>query len=215
MSLIERTVHGDLEAFNQLVLAYQDQAYNHAHAILGDQAQAEDATQEGFIRAFQKIAQFRGGSFRAWMLRIVTNTAYDHWRRANRWQSVPLFPEDDDGEEIDSSPWLIDPALSVEALVEQNELTRHIQAKLDELPAAYRSVINLVDLYELDYKEAADILQVPIGTIKSRLARARLLMQEKLKEVASEIASPPILNKKGKIYSNNCEEPQPSQPFPA
>ncbi len=97
---IEQAINGDLGAFNQLVLKYQDLAYHHATAILSDPWQAEDAVQVSFIKAFQKISEFRGGSFRGWLLKIVTNSAYDMIRRSKRHPMQPLFPEDQDGEEM-------------------------------------------------------------------------------------------------------------------
>ena len=172
---------GDLEAFNQLVLSYQDLAYNHAHSILGDPASAEDATQEGFIKAFPGMNTFRGGSFRSWLLRIVTNSAYDWLRRSRRHPMQPLFPENEDGEEIESPLWIVDPAASVQDQVEKNEFSKTIYELLNELPEVFRSVLTLIDINEMDYAEAAEALGVPIGTVKSRLARARLQMQEKLK----------------------------------
>jgi RNA polymerase sigma-70 factor (ECF subfamily) len=178
--LIEKALQGDLDAFNQLVLEYQSLAYNHAYALLGDQALAEDATQDSFIRVFQNLASFRGGSFRSWLLRIVTNMSYDFMRRTKRHPTRPLFPDDENGEETESPTWLADPSPSIEATVEEKEFSEGIYQILHELPDVYRSVITLVDLYELDYNEAAYILKVPIGTIKSRLARARLQMKEKL-----------------------------------
>lgn len=182
-SLIQRARNGgDLDAFNELVLAYQDMAYSHAYAMLGDGDLAEDAAQESFIKAFQALNQFRGGSFRGWLLKIVTNSAYDLVRRHRRHPSQPLFSEDGHGEEVESLSWIADPAPSVQVTVEKNELSQDIYRMMDELPDVYRSVLTLVDLYELDYTEAAQALHVPIGTIKSRLARARLKMQVKLKD---------------------------------
>jgi RNA polymerase sigma-70 factor (ECF subfamily) len=186
MALVARSVQGDLDSFNQLVLAYQSLAYNHALSILGDRHQAEDVTQEGFIKAFRYIGHFRGGSFRGWLLRIVTNTAYDLLRRSKRQPTVPLFPEDEHGHEIESPLWLADPALSLEAIAEQDELMSYVRQMIDELPGVYRSVINLVDMYELEYKEVAKILKVPVGTVKSRLARGRLQIREKLNRVIGE-----------------------------
>jgi RNA polymerase sigma-70 factor, ECF subfamily len=178
--LINKAANGDLEAFNQLVLNYQNMAYNHARALLGDPASAEDAAQESFIKAFQNIQSFRGGSFRGWLLRIVTNSAYDMLRRSGRRPTQPLFPEGEDGEEIESPAWLADPNASVQETVERDDEAKRLYQLLDELPEVYRSVLTLIDLYELDYLEAAEALKVPIGTIKSRLARARLRMKEKL-----------------------------------
>lgn len=178
---VRQAAGGDLDAFNQLALDHQDMAYRHALALLGDPASAEDAVQESFIKAFQNLGGFRGGSFRGWLLRIVTNSAYDVLRRSKRRPTQPLFPEDEYGDEVESPAWLADPNASVEGRVEQDEEAKRIHQLLDELPEVYRSVITLIDLYELDYAEAAQALKVPIGTIKSRLARARLQMQEKLR----------------------------------
>ena len=180
-ALLQAASQADLEAFNQLVLKYQNTAYSHAYALLGDSDAAEDAAQDGFIKAFQALSAFRGGSFRGWLLKIVTNSAYDQLRRSRRHPSQPLIPEDEYGEEIESVAWLVDPAASVEEVVENNELSRGIYKILDELPEAFRTVITLIDINELDYSEAAEALEVPIGTVKSRLARGRLQMQEKLR----------------------------------
>jgi RNA polymerase sigma-70 factor (ECF subfamily) len=179
-TLIGMAAKGNLDAFNQLVLTYQNIAYNHARALLSDPDLAEDAVQESFIKAFQNMHRFRGGSFRGWLLKIVTNSAYDLLRRSHRHPTQPLFPEHENGEEIESPTWLADPSPFVQAIVEQNELSKNIYKLLDQLPEVYRSVITLIDLYELDYTEAAEALKVPIGTVKSRLARARLQMKEKL-----------------------------------
>src|SRR4030043_149192 len=88
--LVTNAVNGDLDAFNQLVLTYQDILYNHALNLLGDPHWAEDVTQESFLKAFRKLSDFRGGSFRAWMLKIATNTSYDLYRRKNRHPTQPL-----------------------------------------------------------------------------------------------------------------------------
>lgn len=187
--LIADASHGDLQAFNELVLIYQNMAFHHAYSLLGDPAIAEDATQESFIKAFQAVNRFRGGSFRSWLLKIVTNTSYDMLRRSGRYASQSLFPEDENGEEIESPSWISDPSASVQDAVERSESAKELYSKLDELPAVYRSVLTLVDLYEMDYEEAARTLNVPLGTIKSRLARARLQMQEKLKKTARVAAA--------------------------
>ena len=180
-ALINSASAGDLDAFNQLVLKYQNTAYSHAYALLGDSDAAEDAAQDGFIKAFQALPEFRGVSFRGWLLKIITNTAYDQMRRSRRHPTQPLFPEDEHGEEIESPAWLADPAASIEEDLENKELSRDIYALLDQLPEAYRTVITLIDINELDYSEAAQALGVPMGTVKSRLARGRLQMQQKLR----------------------------------
>ena len=179
-TLIQQAAGGDLDAFNQIILIYQDMAYNHAYSLTLDAAVAEDAAQESFIKAFQAIKSFRGISFRGWLLRIVTNTVYDMLRRSSRHPVQPLFPEDENGDEVDSAPWLADKDASVQQIVEQKEDAQMLYYMLDELPDSYRSVITLIDVQELAYEEAAQALRLPLGTVKSRLARARIQMQKKL-----------------------------------
>jgi RNA polymerase sigma-70 factor, ECF subfamily len=170
----------NLDAFNQLVLKYENLAYHHACFLLGDPVLAEDATQESFIKAFQNINAFRGGSFRSWLLRILTNTVYDLLRKNKMQRSVPLFPEDNNGNEMESAGWLVDPGMPIHESIEQKELAANLVEILNELPEGYRSVIILVDVYEMDYLEAAGVLDIPLGTVKSRVARARQQLKEKL-----------------------------------
>jgi len=179
-SLILKASNGELDAFNELVLQYQDLAYHHAYALLGDPAQAEDATQESFIKAFQALNTMRGVSFRGWLLKIVTNSAYDLMRRAQRHPTQALYPEDENGEEVESAAWLVDPTSDVQDIVEEHERSSQIYQALDQLPEAFRSVLTLIDVNDMDYTEAAEVLGVPLGTVKSRLARARLQMRGKL-----------------------------------
>ena len=179
-AMVEAAIKGDLDNFNQLVLAYQDLVYQHAYTLLSDTDLAQDVTQESFIKAFHALKSFRGGSFRSWLLRIVRNSAYDILRLSKRHPTQPLFPVDDDGEELDSAPWLADSDPSVQEKVENKELSEEVRMLLEQLPEAYKNVLILVDLYQFDYTEAATTLQIPVGTIKSRLARARLQMKEKL-----------------------------------
>lgn len=178
--LINTASKGDLDAFNQLALRYQDLAYHHVHALLRDPALAEDATQDSFIRAFQNMAGFRGGSFRAWILKIVTNSTYDMLRRSKRHLTQSLYPEDEYGDEIEAPVWLADTTTSVQDIVERSEFSRDLYRLINDLPAVYRTVLTLVDLHDFDYAEVADALKIPIGTVKSRLARARQRISEKL-----------------------------------
>jgi RNA polymerase sigma-70 factor, ECF subfamily len=177
-ALILDAQHGDLQAFNTLVLAYQQALYNTALRILGDDDQAADAVQEAFLSAFRALNSYRGGSFRAWLLRTVTNACYDELRRKKRRPTTPLEPETSDGDEVESPSWLADPHASPDDQFDQAELEHAIQHCLANLPADFRAVVVLADIQGLDYSEVAVAIRKPLGTIKSRLARARLRLRE-------------------------------------
>ena len=177
-ALIHDAQAGSLDAFNALVLHYQDNVFNTALRILGDEDLASDATQEAFISAFRSIASFRGGSFKAWLMRTVTNACYDELRRQKRRPTIQLEPETEDGEEMDSPRWLADPNMTPEQKAEADDLEHAIQHCLDALPAEFRTVVVMADIQGLDYTEVAVAARVPLGTIKSRLARARLRLRE-------------------------------------
>ena len=177
-ALIQDAQHGDLDALNTLVLHYQDMVFNVALRILGDDELAADAAQEAFISAFRSINSFRGGSFKAWLMRTVTNACYDELRRQKRRPTTPLEPDTNDGEEMDSPRWLADSSMSPEQEAEADELEHAIQHCLENLPTDFRVVVVMADIQGLDYSEVATATRVPLGTIKSRLARARLRLRE-------------------------------------
>lgn len=178
--LIEDAKRGDLEAFNALILTYQDQVFNLAYRILGDPQAADDAAQEAFISAYKGLRRYRGGSFRAWMLRIVTNASYDELRRLKRRPAIGL--EDlnplDDPEEADSAGVLASSVGDPESEAQQAELARALEDCLTGLPDEFRLVAVLVDVQGHDYQEASLVIGAPLGTVKSRLARARLRMRD-------------------------------------
>jgi RNA polymerase sigma-70 factor (ECF subfamily) len=178
IALIEAARRGDLDSFNRLVLAYQDMLYNQAYRMMGESEAAEDATQDAFISAFRNLRSYRGGSFKAWLLRIVTNACYDELRRRKRRPTTPLEPLDDQDEEIESPRWITDPGGTPEEASERHELARAIQRCLDGLSPEFRLVVILVDINGMDYLEAAEVVRTPLGTIKSRLARARTRLRD-------------------------------------
>ena len=180
-ALIQTAQNGDLDSFNTLILHYQDAVFHTALRILGDEDSAEDAAQEAFISAFRSISSFRGGSFKAWLMRTVTNACYDELRRQKRRPTTPLEPETSDGEEMDSPKWLADPNMTPAEKSEADELEHAIQHCLDALPSDFRTVVVLADIQGMDYSEVAIAAHVPLGTIKSRLARARLRLRECLR----------------------------------
>ncbi len=172
-TLIRAAQSGDLEAFNGLVLLYQDFLFRVAMNILRDEDAAADATQQALISAFQNLQSFRGGSLRSWLSRIVINASYDGLRRKARSHTLPLEVYDQDGEEMETPAWLADTSPSPEDQAETAELLQAIQTSLEKLPEPYRLALTLVDVEGLSYEEAAAALDVPKGTVKSRLARAR------------------------------------------
>ena len=109
----------------------------------------------------------------------MANTSLDELRRLKRHPADPLYPDDEYGEDIETPLWLVDPNLSAMALLEQKEIRSTLSHDLNELAGIYRSAITLIDLYEYDYSEAAFILRIPLGTLKSRLIRGRLQMKRK------------------------------------
>lgn len=180
-ALISDAQSGDLDAFNTLILHYQDSVYNVALRIMGDEFFAADAAQEAFISAFKSIASFRGGSFKGWLMRIVTNACYDELRRKKRRPTTPLEPETEDGEEMASPRWLADPNMTPSQQAEADELEHAIQHCIENLPLEFKTVVVMTDLQGLDYAEVAQAVRVPLGTVKSRLARARLRLRECLR----------------------------------
>jgi RNA polymerase sigma-70 factor (ECF subfamily) len=174
--------HSQLGLFNQLVLDYQDSLFNTAQWILDDDELAADATQTAFISAFRNIKSFHGSSFRAWLMRIVTNACYDELRRQKRRPTVPFEIIDDENNEMALRYWMAGPGLSPEETMETAELEQSIYTCLAALPLEFRTVVVLVDIQGLTYIEAARVVCVPLGTIKSRLARARLSMRAKMQE---------------------------------
>jgi RNA polymerase sigma factor (sigma-70 family) len=182
-ALIRSAVDGDLDAFNRLVLEYQETAFNVALRMLGEVPAAEDASQNAFISAYRNLRQYRGGSFKAWVLRMVTNACYDELRRRQRRPTISLDGEgDEDQPSLEESIEAADPAAPDPQLaLERQELEHAIQHCLDGLPAEFRSVVILADIEGLDYEEIARAAGSPLGTIKSRLARARFKLRDCLK----------------------------------
>jgi RNA polymerase sigma-70 factor (ECF subfamily) len=177
-ALIAAAQRGDLPAFNQIILHYQSLAYNVAYRILNDTDAASDATQDGFVKAFQRVSQYRGGSFKAWLLRIITNTCYDALRAQKRRPTTSLESEEDEDSDHDVR-WL-DPAERPDAYVVRHELAEAIQAAIQKLPADQRITLILSDIEGLDYQEIADATHTALGTVKSRLSRARARLRDLL-----------------------------------
>ena len=178
-ALVASARKGDARAFNQLVLLYQGMAYNVAYRILGDADSAADATQDAFLSAFKAIRQFRGGSFKAWMLRIVTNSCYDQLRVKQRRPTDSL-----DDLEIDEDHLrpLQDPSEQPDEHVERLQLNQGLQDGIQRLPVEQRVVLVLSDVQGLNYQEIAEATGLSLGTVKSRLSRGRARLRDLLLE---------------------------------
>jgi RNA polymerase sigma-70 factor, ECF subfamily len=167
-----------LDAFNELVLEHQDAVFRQALWILNDEAAAQDATQEAFLRAYHAWHTYDGGPFRPWIMRIATNYCLDQLRRfkAHPKTSLEIYTNDD--EEIECPAWMNDPNACVEEIYERSELRARIMQSIRRLAPEYRLPVIMIDLQEMDYAEAAATLGIPLGTFKSRLARARQKLQK-------------------------------------
>ena len=165
--LIQAAQRGDLEAFNQLILRYQNLLFGIALRLLNDEDVAADAFQEALISAFRRFHTFRGDSLRSWLARVVVNACYDEMRKKRRQHSVPLEQYNAEGDEIETSYWLVDAHADPEVQYEASELEGAIQKSLNKLPPIYRLMLVLVDIEGLSYEEAAMAARVPVGTVRA------------------------------------------------
>ena len=178
--LIRRSTQGDLDAFNHLVERYQRPVYNLCLRMLASADTAEDATQDAFIAAFRAIQRFRGtqsGGFRAWLYRIAVNACYDEMRRRRSRLTVSLdVPRGESGQTID----VPNPGPTLEERAQTAELGSAIQGALNALPSDQRLAVILCDVQGMEYAEIAQIMGVSLGTVKSRINRARGRLRERL-----------------------------------
>lgn len=178
---------GDAAAFNQLVREYQAALYRTAYRVLGERAAAEDATQDAFISAFRHIRTYRGGSLKAWLLRIVTNACYDQLRIKQRRPSISLDATDENSDEPN---WIADRGESPQDFAERRELGATLSRAIATLADDQRITVVLVDAEGLSYEEAAKAMGTNVGTVKSRLSRARSELRDYL--VAHTELVPPL-----------------------
>ena len=169
--LISRARGGDREAFGELVEQYRDNVYRLAYRMCGNAYDADEAAQEAFVAAWRALPNFRGDAkFSTWLYRLTTNAAIDVMRREKRHQTVG------DGEMVD----LADDADSPQETVERTEQQETVQKALATLSEEYREVLLLRYMEELDYAEIAEVLQLPSGTVKSRINRAKAALKTAL-----------------------------------
>jgi RNA polymerase sigma factor (sigma-70 family) len=168
--------------FEQLFVAHLDSAYDLARWLTRDERNAEDVVQEACLRAFKFLDGFHGENARVWLLAIVRNTYYT-WLRKNQFQAlnVPLDEEGGDGALLE-----IDGGNPVDELLQQKDARRLINSALEQLAPEFREVIVLRELEDLSYKEIAAVADIPLGTVMSRLARARKLLLQHLQQARQE-----------------------------
>ena len=171
--------------FEAIFAAHLDAAYDFARWLTRDPRNAEDVVQEACLRAFKSLDGFRGDNGRAWLLAIVRNTYYTWFRKSRSQPSVPFDEETMtvEGQELVDTDG---PGASLERLLAQRDAKRLVNAALERLPEEFREVIVLRELEELPYKEIAAIAGIPLGTVMSRLARARKMLLAHLQQAAME-----------------------------
>lgn len=179
-ALIERCKAGDVGAFDELVRIYEKRVFNCALRIAGNYHDASDVAQEAFLRAFNSINTFRGDAkFATWIYRIVTNVYLDERKKSKAHRQTSL----DDYIELEENSvtrQIQDDSPSPEEMVETEERARVLQQAINSLPDYQRIIVTLYHMQHRSYEEIAEILRLPIGTVKSRLNRARLALAEKL-----------------------------------
>jgi len=163
--------HERLQSFEQTVLPHLDAAYNLARWLVGNDHDAQDVAQEACLRAFRFFGNFRGGNARVWLLAIVRNTFYT-WLRKNRPSATVEINEEALAVE--------DPSASAETLNAQMTDAEAVRRAIGELPVEFREIVILREMEGFSYKEIAELAEVPLGTVMSRLARARKLLQKQL-----------------------------------
>jgi RNA polymerase sigma-70 factor (ECF subfamily) len=172
--LVGRARRGDREAFTQLIVQYQVPLYNMALRMVGGPEDAADIAQEAFLRAWEKIRTLREAPFKSWLFQIAANLCYDHFRRGRRYGTMP--EDEQTGKVVGLGIATPDPQERAEA----NERNRLVRQSIAALEHDMRIAIILRDVNGLSYDEIAGVLRVPLGTVKSRIARARAQVQESL-----------------------------------
>lgn len=180
--LVQRCQSGDVQAFGELIAPYEKKVYNLAYRMSHDAEEAKDLAQEAFVKAYLALSGFRGeASFATWLFRIVTNVCTDALRKRRQHEVISLnrSVETSDGEVVRDLP---DPQAGPGEALEHIERQEAVERAVRSLPAEYRIVVVLRDIHGYSYEQIASIAGVNIGTVKSRLNRARQRLKELLQD---------------------------------
>lgn len=179
-AIIRRAQRQDADAFEQLLLAHQKSVYNLCFRMLGNEQDALDLSQETFLRVWKSIGQYQfDAAFSTWLYRITTNLCIDFLRRKKRRQEQPLVLTDDEGAQQELS--VPDPQPLPEEQLLQKDRRQAVAQAMQTLPPDYRAILELRVVRQLSYEQIGDILSLPVGTVKSRLSRARMALKNLLK----------------------------------
>lgn len=183
--LVARSMGGDHDSFNQLVLRWERPIYALAYRTIGREEDARDVCQETFLRAFRALPKFRGqAKFSSWLYRITLNLCHD-WMRRERRTPVVQPPEDTDLADLQAST---EPSESIEALVARKDLTRHVERAMALLPDEQREAIILKEYHGLTFQEIADLMGCPLSTVKTRLYQGLTVLRRELERTAGRVA---------------------------
>ena len=201
LELLRKAQHGDRAAYGQLIVAYQDRLFNGLLRLVGDPEEARELAQEAFTRGLMKLNSFRGdASPYTWLFRIAVNLAISHLRKVQRHRvfSLDAPPRNGNGRHDDDQASSLAERVSRDGLsgggsadlppddLERRELHGQVLSALGRLDAEYRAVLVMRDIEGFDYQQMADVLGLPLGTLKSRLFRARLALRDELRAYLPE-----------------------------
>jgi RNA polymerase sigma-70 factor (ECF subfamily) len=181
--LVSRSIGGDADSFNQLVLRWERPIYALAYRVIGREEDARDVCQETFLRAFRALGGFRGqAKFSSWLYRIALNLCRD-WVRRQRRTPVVQLPEDVDVMELAASR---EPTEPIEDLVARRDLTRVVEKAMARLPEEQRTAIILKEYHGLTFQEIADLVGCPLSTVKTRLYQGLSVLRRDLNQTGRQ-----------------------------
>ena len=184
MDILSEVSAGKVDAYGKIVGRYHGRLYNFIYRFVGDRETAEDIVQETFLRAFRKRDEYRAiATFSTWLFTIAGNLAKSELRRRKRWRMISAERD----EETDTGMELPDESARPDKVAESSIADVQIQNAINSLPNNYRQVILLRDVEGMSYQEISEIVDCPVGTVKSRVNRARLKLQQKLKSEGRDV----------------------------